>query len=159
MSMSIPTVTGWSNFWGTTANAYTMMYGRSSLERNISRWLAKPGARRLVSSMDALVGSAVGVQNTFKYSQVHAPAGLTEQDDFGGNRVIDTITVVDTPTTASDLDYVRTEVLGAILSMAPGLVAGSFHGQPVPARKGFYPYPPDLSGNGASNTMPSKRAW
>jgi hypothetical protein len=154
MSMSLPTVTGWSGFWGVAPNSYTMMYGRSSTERNISRLLAKPGARKLHAIMSSLNGTAVGGAVGRQYARISAPAGLTQTQLFGGVRTVETIPVVPAGvTTAADKTYVQDEVLDATVEMAPGLSTGGVGNMPVTAWKGAL-YPVDLSGNGGGGKLP-----
>jgi hypothetical protein len=154
MSMSLPTVTGWSGFWGVAPNSYTMLYGRSSIERNIARALSKPGARRLQAVMSSLNGTAVGGAVGRQYAQISAPNGLTFPSLLGGLRTVDTITVVPVGvTTAAQKTYVQDEVIDAITEMAPGLSTGGVGNMPVTAWKNQL-YPVDLSGNGGGGKLP-----
>jgi hypothetical protein len=153
MSMSLPTVTGWSGFWGVAPNSYTMMYGRSSLERNISRLLAKGGARRLHATMSSLNGTAVGGAVGRQYARISAPAGLTTPNLLGGLRAVETVVVTSGVTTAGDKTYIQDEVLDATVEMAPGLSTGGVGNMPVTAWKNQL-YPVDLSGNGGGGKLP-----
>ena len=129
MSLVAPTVTGFSLFWGTAANNYSMLFRRSALEQQISQALSRQGAREFHRGLKALTGAAAGGTATETYKRVSSPSGLTQSEQFGGSRVIDTVTVINRATTASDETYIEA-VQDRIYNAAPST------------------YPPDLSGNG-----------
>lgn len=132
MSVSAPTVTGWSNFWGNTANAYTMQNSRTHHERAMSRILGKPGYRGMRKVFSLMLGTAVGSTATDTYSRITAPAGLTQSSSFGGSRTIETVTSVSRATVAADQTHFTNQVFNAIFNMAPAISS----------------YPTDASGNG-----------
>jgi hypothetical protein len=156
MTLTVPAVTGWSGFWGVAPNSYAMMYSRSSIERNISRWLARGGARRLHTTMSSLNGNAVGGAMGRQYARVSAPNGLTSPQLLGGARAIDTVVVVpNSNTTAADKVYVQDQVLDAILEQAPGVVStGGVGNMPVTVSSNSQMYPVDPSGNGGGGKLP-----
>lgn len=144
MSMSVPTVTGFSSFWGMQGvrdlqqdgvNDYTMLYGRSASERYISRALRGLANRRLAVVMISLNGAAAGGAADASYKRVVAPAGLSEQANFGGARAIETVgsTAV---TTSADETYID-NTINALRNMAPAVAS----------------YPVDLSGNGGGSKL------
>jgi len=153
MSMSIPAVTGWSSFWGNAPNAYSMLYARSSLERNIARDFSRQGARRLQAAMSTLNGQAVGAAMLRTYTRVAAVNGLTSPQMLGGARAVEVVTVVNGPTTATDKQYMQDQTIDAITDMAPGLTTGGTGNMPVTAWKNQL-YPVDASGNGGGGKLP-----
>lgn len=133
MTVTVPTVTGWSNFWGESANAYAMLFSRSSQERNASLALHKSGFRAYRRLMLTLNGTAVGSTATDTYARVTAPVGLTETALFGGLRTIETVTSVSRATVTADKTMIDTRIINGLFSQAPTIPGG---------------YPSDLSGNG-----------
>lgn len=131
MSISAPTVTGWSNFWGLTADAYTMQNFRSSHERRLGMVFGRHGYRGIRKVERLITGTAVGQTATDTYARVSAPAGLTEASSLGGARTIDTITSVARATVTADKTYMET-VLDKVFGMNPAIST----------------YPTDASGNG-----------
>lgn len=126
--MSLPgpvTVTGWSNFWGSVANSYAMLYGRSSTQRNMSYPLAGIGPAAFRAIMKALNGAAAGGTAASTYARVQHSANP------GGLRTIETITLINRATTTADRDLINTLVIDSIPAELPSTT-----------------YPVDLSGNG-----------
>ena len=130
MSLTFPTVTGYSAFWQTTGDMqpYSMtprsQHGsRHPLERSIAKMLNRPGLRDLKEAMLTLNGAAVGEAALATYLQISAPSGpeattpvVTTIGDFGGLRTIDTITVIDRITTTADKNYVDDLLNGDLLT-------------------------------------------
>lgn len=96
--------TSWSNFWG-GANSYSLLNARAA-ELAISRALMPAQFRSLRAVMRTLNGTAAGSTATATYARISAPAGLTDSEDFGGARVVDTITDINRATTAADVTYI-----------------------------------------------------
>jgi hypothetical protein len=154
MTLAVPAVTGWAGFWGNAPNAYTMLYSRSSIERNIARWLAKGGARRLHATMSSLNGAVVGGAVGRQYARISAPTGLSTPSLLGGARAIETVVVVNGVTTAADRTYIQDQVLDPIVEQAPGIVStGGVGNMPVTVVNNQM-YPVDASGNGGGGKLP-----
>lgn len=132
MSISAPTVTGWSNFWGNSPNSYAMQNARTYHERALARVMAKPGYRGMRALFRLMNGTAVGQTASATYARVSAPAGLTESAQLGGARVIETATAVNRATVAADRTFLNENIYDAIFDMDPAISS----------------YPVDASGNG-----------
>lgn len=131
MSLVAPTVTGFSLFWGTAPNTYAPLFNRSEFINRISQALSRQGAREFHRALKVLTGAVAGGTATETYSRVSAPAGLTESQQLGGLRVIDTVTVINRATTSADETYIEA-VQDRLKNMSPAIAS----------------YPADLSGNG-----------
>lgn len=128
--MSIPTVTGYSEFWG-GANSYAVLFGRASPEAMLSRAFARRGngaVRRLFTN---LLGTAAGQTATETYVRPSAPAGLTESVRFGGLRTNETVTQINRASVAADVTSTAL-IATRLFSMAPAIAS----------------YPVDAGGNG-----------
>lgn len=118
MSLTAPTVTGYSGFWQTTGDkqAYNMSLalGRSPVSKRVARNFARRGVGDVRAALAVLIGAAAGVTATGTFRQVSAPANpelnppqVSSIGDFGGNRVIDTITQINRATTAADVTELK----------------------------------------------------
>lgn len=132
MSATVPTVTGWSTFWGHTPNAYAMLSARSYHEKDIARTMARGGFRGMRALFRRMNGTAVGSTATDSYVRASAPAGLTDPQALGGSRAMETATTVNRATTAADLTLSNAQLFDALFNMAPAIAS----------------YPTDASGNG-----------
>ena len=119
MSFAVPTVTGWSNFYGESPNAYTMLYSRSTLERRLGVELARQSNRAARATIRALTGVAPGSSKANTQARVSAPAGLTDPQMLGGLRVIDTVTIQSGNTAAADVTYINALINDAVYNQAP----------------------------------------
>ena len=135
MSFTVPTVTGWSNFYGETANAYQPLYARSTLERRLGVELARQSNRAARATIRALTGVAPGSSKANTQARVSAPNGLTDPQMLGGLRTIDTFTVQSGNTAASDVTYINALINDSVYNQAPSS------------------YPADASGNGGGGKV------
>lgn len=118
MSLTAPTVTGYQPFWqltgDKTAYSMTVSAARAPQAKAIARWMARRGLGDVRGALAALIGAAAGGTATVTFKQVSAPDGpeqsvpvVTSIGDFGGNRVIDTITQINRATTAADVTELK----------------------------------------------------
>lgn len=124
MSLTLPTVTGYSEFWG-GANQYAPLRKRSSIDARAMLLLARN--RPVRAAMDAYVNSGATPAISDSYKRVTAVRNGAGTD-LSGDRPIETVTVVNTTgdaSIASDLDGMLDRFHDARLV-----------------------YPDDLSGNG-----------
>lgn len=117
MSFIIPTVSGWSNFWGNTSNAYQPRFARSSTERMLSLRLATKGNRTIRAVMRALNGAAPGANATAQYARVQAGSPLTQQN--GGARVVETRVDYNANTTSNDQSTINARIYDQLFNAAP----------------------------------------
>lgn len=144
MSVSNPTVTGYSAFWQTTGDnlAYApfdnrapltgKLGWRSKLEWQVAKTFNKNQMRELKELLDTLIGAAAGGTALKTYARV-APAVNTNKTvpeatgvaDLGGNVPIETVTVINRATTAADITYLKSmfnnDMLMASLSLQSDL--------------------------------------
>lgn len=120
MALTLYTNSGWSGFWQMTGDMQlyaaiprARQGGRSPLERHIAKTFKRNQLRELVAVMAALNGAAAGGLASASYKRVQAPTGpsqstpaVTEIDEFGGLRTIETVTVINRVTTSADESYV-----------------------------------------------------
>lgn len=133
MSITVPTVTGYSTFWQMQSQpTYAMLSARSYEESAIARVLSRGGFRGVRAVMRRMNGTAVGSTATDTYARVSAPQGLTDAQALGGSRTIDTVTSVSRATVAADLTYENAQFYDKLFNMAPAISS----------------YPVDGSGNG-----------
>jgi len=142
MSLTNPTITGYSAFWQTTGDStpYNLVAnknsqrGRSSLERAVSQIMVRNQLRDEVAALGALIGAAAGGTATSTYKRVQTPTGpdqtvpvVTQIDALGGNRTIETVTVINRATTAADIAYLKDIFDGDLLdrSISYPVVSGS----------------------------------
>ncbi len=142
MSISIPTVTGYGGMWETTggpnaANAapYSMLFARSAQENRIALKVNTRGFRAVRRVLRTLVASNLGATATDTYVRVTAPNGLTDNDDLGGLRAVETVTTVDRATVAGDRTYLIAKILDRHFIANPSS------------------WPADLSGNGGGGKL------
>lgn len=135
MSLTVPTVTGYSTFWG-GANVYAPLFARSSIERRASIALSRGGARALRAAMLALSGAAAGGTATSTHTRVDATGqGPTNAAMLGGSRTMETFTSINRATTAADETFTETYVITGLAAAAPST------------------YPTDASGNGGGGKV------
>lgn len=144
MSVTNPTVTGYSAFWQQTGDmkAYApfdnraptsgFLGWRSKLEWQIAKLADKQQFREINALFDALIGAAAGGTATKTYARV-APAVSTSATvpsatgvaDLGGLVPIETVTVINRATTAADVAYLKsmfnTDMLMRSLSLQSDL--------------------------------------
>jgi hypothetical protein len=122
----VPTVTGYQAFWaniltrqnGDDASTYAFPTaaqngGRTPLDSQLARILKRNTYRGFNELFLTLLGAAAGDTAAATHAQVGAPANATQSatpgvssiGDFGGNRVVDTITDVNRATTAADITW------------------------------------------------------
>lgn len=122
MSLTNPTITGYSGFWQMTGDAapYNLVAnknsqrGRSPLERAVSQIMVRNQFRDEAAALGALIGAASGSNMTATYKRVQSPSGpdatvpvVTDITALGGARTIETVTVVNRNTTAADVSYLK----------------------------------------------------
>jgi len=118
MSLTAPTVTGWSGFWNLEngGGGYSMQSGqaRAQAANVVARSMKRGSTRDARAAFAALIGAGAGGTATATFKQVSAPSGpeaavpqATSIGDFGGNRVIDTITPINRATTAADITELK----------------------------------------------------
>jgi hypothetical protein len=139
MATTLPTVTGWSPLYGSTPNAYQLLFGRHSNDYHAARALGASGMRGIRRIARVLNGAAPGSNATETVARI-APATPFNTATGGGARVVETITEVNRNTTAADVTYINANILDRIYAMTPPIAS----------------YPPDLSGNGGAT---SKRGY
>lgn len=124
MSLTRPTVTGWSGLFNDTmgapdVGAYTMLPlaaggNRAHFEPKIARAFKSEAHRELRAALLALIGAASGGTATSTYKRAAAPSNPSAAtptpmalDALGGNRTIETVTVINRATTAGDITYLK----------------------------------------------------
>ena len=130
-----PTVTGYQGFWQQHAPSgqggpYALYGNRYALENKISQLLGQRGYKQSRRLFLTLLGTGTGATATETDRRVSAPNALTSSQLLGGNRDIETVSVVNRATTAADLTYVQ------------GVFNRYYNSNPT------IPYTADLSGNG-----------
>lgn len=124
----VPTVIGYQAFWaniltrqnGDDASTYAFptaaqLGARNPQDKQLARILKRNGYRGLNALFVELIGAATGGTATATHSQVGAPAnataaatpGVSSIGDFGGNRVIETVTDINRATTAADVTWLE----------------------------------------------------
>lgn len=122
----VPTVTGYQAFWasilskqnGDDASGYAFPTaaqngGRTPLDSQLARIFKRNTYRGFNELFLTLLGAAAGDTAAATHTQVGAPANATQAStpgvssigDFGGNRVIDTVTDINRATTAADITW------------------------------------------------------
>lgn len=131
MSVTFPTMSGYSAFWERTGDlvpysplARAQQGWRSKLEWQLSQLFAKQQMREIKELMYTLVTGAVGDTALATYARVQPPTdpsaatpAVTGVGDLGGNRPIETVTVINRATTAADITYLQDILNG---EMQPG---------------------------------------
>lgn len=151
MSLRFPTVSGYSGFWQLTGDA--LPYGptpraqdgmRSRIDWQLARLMKRNQYRDVAAAALALNGAAVGGALVATYPRVQAPASevgdVTEIGDFGGNRVIETTTVISSTTNAADKSYIDDLWNGNLLERSlsyPTVVGSGGGGMQVNGANGF----------------------
>lgn len=126
MSLTAPTVTGYSPFWQLTGDmaAYSMSaaQARSALSLLIAQRLRGYGTRDVTGALAALIGAAAGGTATNQYKREVAQLGpsatvpgVTSVGDFGGNISIETVDGINRATTAGDVTELKKWFATALL--------------------------------------------
>lgn len=126
MSLTAPTVTGYSAFWQTTGDhmpySMSLSASRAKAAKRIAYQFNRRSAGDAQEALLTLLGVAPGSAALKQFSQVSAPGGpesavpvVTSIGDFGGNRVIDTITQINRVTTAADVTELTKWINNALL--------------------------------------------
>jgi hypothetical protein len=142
MALTSPTITGYSAFWQITGDSlpYNLVNnknsqrGRSPQERAISQLLLRNQFRDVAAVWIALTGAASGSNATATYKRNQAQVGPdattpipTDVGSMGGNRTIETVTVLNRNTTAADVTYLKDFLDGDLVdrSISYPTVSGS----------------------------------
>jgi hypothetical protein len=96
-----------SGFWN---NSYSFIDGRHPLQRGVQRMLNKRGIRDVRELMRALTGVAPGAAALATYKRVTSDV-LAGPSSNGGVRIMETVNLVNRPTTAADVTEITTRVL------------------------------------------------
>lgn len=127
MSVTNPTLTGWSGFWQMTGdfNPYApfnnaapttgLLGWRSKLEWQIAKLADKQQFREIKTLMTALLGAVAGGTATKTYTRVFGPPntegagpfGQTGVGDLGGLIPMEVVTSINRVTTAADVTYLK----------------------------------------------------
>lgn len=145
MTISVPTVTGYSAFWQNVSNIngevgvpYRMLFSRSSHERRASNALYRSGFRAVRELLETVTGAAAGGTAADSYVR----AGTTGQGPTaigpGGARDMETVTTVNRATTAGDITTLLARISVGIFAQAPAIPSG---------------YVADASGNGGGGKV------
>lgn len=126
MSLTAPTVTGWSGYW--QMNADKLLYnmsqsqGRVKDAKVISKFMRNANTRDVIGALAALIGAAPGGTATNQWAEIQGPPGpqstvptVTGIGDFGGNRPITTISAINRVTTAADVTELKKWFNAALL--------------------------------------------
>lgn len=156
MSVTRPTMSGWSSFWSLTGDmipydvlASAAQGWRSPLETTIAKLYNRNEMREQKELILTLLGVVAGSTALSTYKRVGTPISTsgavpvpTTTGEMGGAVNIETVTVINRATTAADLTYLTSVFDG---TMSPGSGAA-------------ITYVNDLSGNGA-NSHSSQLGW
>jgi hypothetical protein len=126
MSLTAPTITGYSAFWQITGDksAYSMSQSqvRAKDAKAISKFMRNAGTRDAIGAIAALIGAAAGGAALNQWTQVAPPLGpqqtvptATGIGDFGGNRTITTVNAINRVTTAADVTELKKWFTAALL--------------------------------------------
>lgn len=126
MSVTNPTVTGYSAFWSTTGDrkAYApfdnrppltgLLGWRSKFEWQVAKIFNKQQMREQRALFTAVLGAAAGGTATATYARVAPPVATNQTvpqttgvGDLGGLVPIETVTVINRATTAADVAYLK----------------------------------------------------
>lgn len=120
MSLTTPTVTGYSAFWrnilGTSQPGYSMYTGqaRSRAAYHIAKLMKNGGTRDATGALAALIGAASGGTATNQYKRRQGPSatsttvpGTTGVGALGGAIPIETIDAINRATTAADVTELK----------------------------------------------------
>lgn len=143
MSISAPTVTGYSGFWlnegglNGAATPYAMLFHRASTELRMATLSSRPGFRAMRELLETLIGANVGAAAADSYARVSAPDALASASQLGGLRTIETVTTVDRITATADKSYFVDNFIKKRFIMNPAIAS----------------YPTDASGNGGGGKL------
>lgn len=134
-----PTITGYQGFWQLHAptgqgGAYSLYGNRNGVEGQLARAFGRRGFKQTRRLMYALLGASTGGAASETEKRVDAPNALTSSQLLGGNRTIETVTIVSRNTTAADLTTMQA-TLNRIYNSSPST------------------YPVDASGNGGGGKV------
>lgn len=118
MSLTTPTVTGWSGFWNTESDRapYSMMSGqaRANAANYLAKFMKRGSTRAERAAFAALIGAASGDTATATHKIVSSPAATsgtvpqaTGIGDLGGVRTVNTFTDINRATTAADITELK----------------------------------------------------
>lgn len=125
MSLTIPTVTGYSAFW--QANSinpannvpYALLFSRSSHEFRAASALHRSGFRAVRAAMKALTGAAAGGTATDTFSQISELQQGPTNIGPGGARTVSTVTTINRATTAADETFIEARIVDQLFTAAP----------------------------------------
>lgn len=129
MSFTTTTVTGFSGFWNLTGDrtTYSMSQSqaRAKVAKHISKFMRGGGVKDARAMFNALIGAAAGGAVSATNVQISAPNGpeaavpqVSSIGDFGGNRVIDAVSVISRNSTAADVTELKRWVANSALREA-----------------------------------------
>lgn len=118
MSLTAPTVTGYSGFWNTqgdkTPYSMSQAQGRVKDAWHVSRLFRGYGTKDATAAMAVLLGAAAGTTATGGYTAVPLPPGpqlavpvVTGITDLGGLRTAVTLNMINRATTAADVTELK----------------------------------------------------
>jgi len=127
MSLTAPTITGYSAFWQLTGDRtpynFLVSQPRNSAASVIARAMKKQGNRDAIAAIAALIGATAGGTATATHKVVSNPLGPSNTvpgvmalTALGGNRTIDTATDINRVTTAADVTELKKWFNNALLA-------------------------------------------
>lgn len=145
MSLTRPTITGFSGFWSDIVAAgpgagYDLLPlanngNRGPDEPKIAKYFKSERMRELVAALAATIGAAAGGTASTSYKREQAQMGpdttvpgVTSIDAFGGNINIEAKSVINRVTTAADVTYLKQIFSGRLTSSNityPAVVGGN----------------------------------
>ena len=131
MSVSVPSVTGYQGFWVTTGDQITYaplsrnaQGWRSKLEWQIAQLFGKQQMREQKELILTLLGVVPGSTALATFARVQGATGpsqttpaVTGVGDLGGDRTIETVSVINRATVTADVTYLTSMFDG---NMVPG---------------------------------------
>lgn len=131
MSVSVPSVTGYQGFWVTTGDQITYaplsrnaQGWRSKLEWQIAQLFSKQQMREQKELILTLLGVVPGSTALATFARVQGATGpsqttpaVTGVGDLGGDRTIETVSVINRATVTADVTYLTPIFDG---NMVPG---------------------------------------
>lgn len=124
MSLTTPTVTGWSGFWANIISpnqpqggtyAFQTGQARAKMAYHVARLFNKRGMGDARGALAALIGAAAGGAADVHWTRRVAPAGPTDFGDFGGNITLETVYNINRVTTAADVTELKKWFAQALL--------------------------------------------
>lgn len=142
MSLTAPTVSGWSSFWQMTGDgtAYSMSQAqaRAGSAYRIAKMMKRGETRDAIGALAALIGVAPGATATNMFQRRIAPVaanttipGVTGFGTFGGVIALETVTAINRATTSADVTELQKWFNNALLEagITYPTVAGVTQGQ------------------------------